>query len=329
MKQVISIRMALSWVALILVFMACKVVEKAKTGADAFNRKQYFISAALYEKEFEANSNQSSKAKLAYGAAVSHQKINETAQAMQWFKEAANLDFGDVAWKEYGLAQIQLGDYEGAIRTFETVLNKKGNSEEFKLLVSTARQGLMMAQEKLNIYNVVPLALNTAASEYAPSIDPKGNLVFTSDRPSVTGEDVYKWTGRKFSDLFSGQADGPETISFSADLNTVANEGTSVLTIAEMLFYLHGVVLPLLLQMHIVSCLSLPSMEANGQSHKRCHFKKKRSTICIPVLQPMILSSFLCQMMLEARAVRIFIIQSGMMINGKPGTTGSKNKLCQ
>ena len=227
MKQVISIRMALSWVALILVFMACKVVEKAKTGADAFNRKQYFISAALYEKEFEANSNQSSKAKLAYGAAMSHQKINETAQAMQWFKEAANLDFGDVAWKEYGLAQIQLGDYEGAIRTFETVLNKKGNSEEFKLLVSTARQGLMMAQEKLNIYNVVPLALNTAASEYAPSIDPKGNLVFTSDRPSVTGEDVYKWTGRKFSDLFSGQADGPETISFSADLNTVANEGTS------------------------------------------------------------------------------------------------------
>jgi outer membrane protein OmpA-like peptidoglycan-associated protein len=227
MKQVISIRMALRWVALILVFMACKVVEKAKTGADAFNRKQYFISAALYEKEFEANSNQSSKAKLAYGAAVSHQKINETAQAMQWFKEAANLDFGDVAWKEYGLAQIQLGDYEGAIRTFETVLNKKGNSEEFKLLVSTARQGLMMAQEKLNIYNVVPLALNTAASEYAPSIDPKGNLVFTSDRPSVTGEDVYKWTGRKFSDLFSGQADGPETISFSADLNTVANEGTS------------------------------------------------------------------------------------------------------
>ena len=158
MKQVISIRMALSWVALILVFMACKVVEKAKTGADAFNRKQYFISAALYEKEFEAN----------------------------------NLDFGDVAWKEYGLAQIQLGDYEGAIRTFETVLNKKGNSEEFKLLVSTARQGLMMAQEKLNIYNVVPLALNTAASEYAPSIDPKGNLVFTSDRPSVTGEDVYQ-----------------------------------------------------------------------------------------------------------------------------------------
>ncbi|MGB3175768.1 MAG: tetratricopeptide repeat protein, partial [Saprospiraceae bacterium] len=227
MKQVISIRMALRWVALILVFMACKVVEKAKTGADAFNRKQYFISAALYEKEFEANSNQSSKAKLAYGAAVSHQKINETAQAMQWFKEAANLDFGDVAWKEYGLAQIQLGDYEGAIRTFETVLNKKGNSEEFKLLVSTARQGQMMAQEKLNIYKVMPLALNTAASEYAPSIDPKGNLVFTSDRPSVTGEDVYKWTGRKFSDLFSGQPDGAETTSFSADLNTVANEGTS------------------------------------------------------------------------------------------------------
>ena len=196
----------------------CTIVQKAKTGDDAFDRKQYFIAASLYEKEFEANTNPTIKAKRAYGAAVAYQKINESSQSAQWFKQAADLDFGDVAWKEYGLALIQLGQYDEAIRSFETILNRKGSSEEFRLLISSAKQAKLLALEQLKIYVVSPLTINTAAAEYAPSIDPKGNLIFTSDRPSGTGEEIYKWTGRKFSDLYSAALDEPNAVLYDSEL---------------------------------------------------------------------------------------------------------------
>ncbi len=214
-------------IAAMTLLLNCTIVQKAKTGDDAFDRKQYFIAASLYEKEFEANTNPTIKAKRAYGAAVAYQKINESSQSAQWFKQAADLDFGDVAWKEYGLALIQLGQYDEAIRSFETILNRKGSSEEFRLLISSAKQAKLLALEQLKIYVVSPLTINTAAAEYAPSIDPKGNLIFTSDRPSGTGEEIYKWTGRKFSDLYSAALDEPNAVLYDSELNTRANEGTA------------------------------------------------------------------------------------------------------
>ncbi|MEP7321103.1 MAG: OmpA family protein [Saprospiraceae bacterium] len=210
---------------LLVLYSGCVTVQKAKSAADAFERKQYFIAASLYEKEFESNSDESYKSKLAYGAAMSFKNINETNQAVRWFSEAARLDFGDIAWRELGLSQIQQGQYDAAIQTFETIMNKKGNSEEFRLLLSTARQAKLQAQENLNIYIVSPLALNTPASEYSPSVDYNGHLVFTSDRPSLTTPDVYKWTGRNYSDLYIGKPENGEVSSFSADINTTGNEG--------------------------------------------------------------------------------------------------------
>ncbi|MEP7266737.1 MAG: hypothetical protein ABI844_03850, partial [Saprospiraceae bacterium] len=186
-------------------FQDCKVVKKAKSGADAFDVKQYFLAANLYEKEFEAVSNPIYKAKLAYGAAVSYQRMNETLLASQWFKQAADLDFGDIAWKEYGNSLIQLGLYDQAIQVYETLLMKKGSSEEIKLLISSARQSSLLAKESLNFYTVAPIDLNTPAGEYSPSITPGGELVFTSDRPNTTNTEIYKWTGRSFSDLYVGQ----------------------------------------------------------------------------------------------------------------------------
>lgn len=205
----------------------CKVVKKAKTGADAFDRKQYFLAANLYEKEFETYGDRSFKAKLAYGAAVSYQKINETTLASNWFKQAMDLDFGDIAWKEYANTLIQLGQYEAAIQVLETFENKKGRNEESRLLISSAKQSASLSNEKLDFYTVRHLELNTSASEYAPSISPKGEIYFTSDRPSATGTETYKWTGAKFSDLFIGSDMGTETNSLDQAINSIGNEGSA------------------------------------------------------------------------------------------------------
>ncbi len=209
-----------------MIFASCSVTEKIKTAADAFDRKQYFIAASLYEKEFEQTTNPAQKAKLAYGAGVSYRCINETSQASNWFRQAANLNFGDQAWKDLGNSLIQQGLYDEAIQIFETAQNKKG-SEDFKTLVSLAKQAKSMASEKLNFYSVKPLGINTAASEYAPALDHLGHLIFTSDRPSANGIEIYKWTGRKFADLYSAHPDESNAELFSNDINSANNEGTA------------------------------------------------------------------------------------------------------
>ena len=61
-------------------------------------------------KNLEANSSNDYKTKLAFGAGMSHKLIDETDQAVKWFKEATQYDFGDLAWRELGLAQIQLAN---------------------------------------------------------------------------------------------------------------------------------------------------------------------------------------------------------------------------
>lgn len=216
----------------------CTTVQKAKTGADAFDRKQYFLAASLYEKEFGANSEKNIRAKLAYGAAMSYQKTNETPRSIQWFREAAELGFGDVAWRQYGLALIQNRQYEEAIAVFDSRLQEKGNSEEFRLLLSSARQAKALYLDKLDIYEVNPLPVNTVASEYAPVISVRGELLFTSDRPAGTGEENYKWTGRKFSDLFSTTENGSEANLLDPMINTTANEGTACFSLdGNILFF--------------------------------------------------------------------------------------------
>jgi len=211
----------------ILLFQWCTTIQKAKTGAEAFDRKQFFLAASLYEKEFEENSDKNTKAKLAYGAAMAYQKTNETSKSIPWFREAAQLGFGDAAWRNYGLALIQNRQYDEAITVFDTRLQEKGNSEEFRLLLSSARQARTLYLEKLDIYTIEPVAFNTEASEYAPVLNPDGTLVFTSDRPTGTGEENYKWTGRKFSDLFVTTASAPDANLMDPVINTIANEGTA------------------------------------------------------------------------------------------------------
>ncbi|HNR06701.1 MAG TPA: OmpA family protein [Saprospiraceae bacterium] len=211
----------------LIIAARCTTVQKAKTGADAFDRKQYFLAASLYEKEFGANAERNIRAKLAYGAAMSYQKTNETARSIPWFREAAELGFGDVAWRQYGLALIQNRAYDEAIAVFESRLQEKGNSEEFRLLLSSARQAKALYLDKLDIYEVYPLPVNTEASEYAPVISVRGELLFTSDRPSGTGEENYKWTGRKFSDLFTATEGSSEATLLDPAINTTANEGTA------------------------------------------------------------------------------------------------------
>ena len=230
--QMFRVGYSLIVISILILISFCTVVQKARTGADAFDRKQFFLAANLYEKEFETYTDKAFRAKVAYGAAVSYMKMNETALAAQWFKQAADLEFGDVAWKEYSNALIQLGQYEDAIQVLETLQNRKGNSEEIRLIISNAKQSASIARENLNFYTVHSLDLNTAAAEYAPSINPQGDLVFTSDRPSVSGTEIYKWTGRSFSDLFIGNPNSLETKSFDQIINSQANEGTATFNAA-------------------------------------------------------------------------------------------------
>ena len=47
-----------------------------------------------------------------------------------------------------------------------------------------------------------PSEFNSANADYAPSMYENGKIVISSDRTNSTGEEVYAWTGRRFTDLY-------------------------------------------------------------------------------------------------------------------------------
>ena len=74
-------------------------------------------------------------------------------------------------------------------------------------------------------------AINSLAFDYAPVFYGKNELVFTSDRSNAAGNDIFGWTGQKFSDLFITTRDEKgnftEPTAFTDVLNSAYNEGAA------------------------------------------------------------------------------------------------------
>ncbi|MEM9931641.1 MAG: flagellar motor protein MotB, partial [Bacteroidota bacterium] len=105
-----------------------------------------------------------------------------------------------------------------------------GSPYEYRKEIRACEVAAEWAEEKIKEYEITPLVINSAASDYAPSLYGDQGLVFTSDRSASTGEDEYNWTGESFSDLFILDLATDQVNSFPGDFNTEANEGTLALS---------------------------------------------------------------------------------------------------
>ena len=218
----------LTILACLFVFLfSCTYTQKIRDGKTAFDRKQYAVASKMLIKEHDKAKSRVEKGKLAFLIGESYRKMNESEKAIPWYKKAYDTR-GDVdALREYAFALKRNEEYEEAIKAFKNLGIEIGSPYEYRREITACTQAIVWnGKAKSKEYLVSIVDFNSGNADYSPVSFQKDQLIFTSDRGTSKGDEAYKWTGNKFSDLYLVNLQSNDVQPFNNDINTSNNEGT-------------------------------------------------------------------------------------------------------
>ena len=220
--------------ALVLFLAGCAYTLKIEDGAMAVDRKQYAVAVPMLKKEFRKAKSRTQKGTVAFLLAQSYDELGQLEEAAEWYRTAYSNGAGVEALERRAAMLKATEQYAEAIETYQEAGLEIGSPFEYRREIQGAESALSWLAQERRAYEAVPAEFNSAAADYAPVLFGEGQLVFTSDRPSATGEDQYNWTGREFSDLFLVDLQTGDVRSFDEGINTDGNEGTATFGPGEL-----------------------------------------------------------------------------------------------
>ncbi|MCH2044734.1 MAG: OmpA family protein [Saprospiraceae bacterium] len=189
--------------ALFFLLLACTYTQKIKDGTTAYERKQFDVAKGMLQKEYQRESDRIEKGKKAYMLAESHRRTNDPASAVDWYNKAINDGYRGDASIKYAQMLQQVQRYDEASRAYQSAGQAEGDRNkyyEYRQACNQAKEWL--AEADSNEYKVDNLKFNNGSTDFLPIIFDENQLLITSDRTESEGNDIYKWTGEKYFDLF-------------------------------------------------------------------------------------------------------------------------------
>lgn len=214
--------------ALLFSFLgSCTYTEKVRDGKTAIEVKQYAVALDLLQKEYEKSKSRVEKGRIAFRIGEAYKNMNQSEQAIRWYKIAYDNQYGWESLREYAYALKQAERYEEAARAFKNLGIEIGSPYEYRREISACEiaQGWKELRPE---YEIEVMGFNSSRAEYAPVLYKNNQLVITSDRASSEGDETYNWTGNAFSDLFLVDLESNTVSDFTGPLNTEDNEGTAI-----------------------------------------------------------------------------------------------------
>lgn len=201
---------------------------KVKDGKTAWEVKQYHVATKYLPKEFEKAKTKSDKAKTAFLLADSYKHLHQPEKALVWYKKAYDNGYGSEALKGYAYELKATGQYPEAIQAFKELGQEIGSPYEYRKEIQSAELAQTWVKDApYTGFTIEPVAFNSPQADYGPTLASNGDVIFTSDRASASGKEVYGWTGRKFSDVFVAPPASETVTPYTGiPVNTEANEGT-------------------------------------------------------------------------------------------------------
>ena len=221
------------FIPLLLILASCKVtLEEANRAYDLY---RFDKAASMYEKLYDQDRDKTEKAAIAFKAAESYRKKNEWRRAEVWYNRAIRRGYSDpkVYYQKARMQNLQ-ENFEDAIETYnkykKKAPGKKAKAEKGIAQVKRYREW----KNDSTRYTVEEVQrLNSRESDFAPSyLGDRNTMVFTSDRPNPENDEDYRWTGRKFTDIYKAKWDRrrkyySEIKPMGGDVNTPFNEGVT------------------------------------------------------------------------------------------------------
>lgn len=205
----------------------------------AYDRKQFAVAIHMLGDEFERTDFPELKARKAYLIAESYNEINNVTDAIDWYKMAFDLGFGDKALERLAYALKKNEQYIEAVRVFQAVQKRVGQDPRIiKEITECTNASQWLAEKDKSPFEVEEIEHNSEYSDYAPQIYEGSQLVFSSDRKSKLNENIYGYTGNWFSDIYIINQFSNSVIPFDDRINSEHNDGTAAFnsTYTEMIF---------------------------------------------------------------------------------------------
>lgn len=206
--------------------MACTFTQKIQSGEEAFRLRQYTVAIDMLSEDYNRADNKGVKAEKAYYIGTCFSRMGKYRDAIRWYSIADEFGHGIEATKQLGLAQKMDENYRGAIQTFRRYEMKGGPILDVSKEISYCENALMWKGDRQS-YDINAVPIEGDGSIYAPTFFENNFIVYTSDQSNSTGEELYNWTGRKYSDLYIINKTGGEPMLFDQNLNTEHNEGAA------------------------------------------------------------------------------------------------------
>ncbi len=219
---------ALTILFILLFVGSCTYMQKINDGSTAYDRKQFSLAIKMLPQEYQSEKSQLNKAKLAYMLAESFDRTLQNDQAIEWYKTAYDNGYGIESLKGYATSLKKAERYEEAKAAFKELGIELGSPYEFRKDISSCDIAMgWKKNENDNAYKIKASPFNSSSAEYGPYIYRDGSVIYTSDKGSTNEEEVYKWTGNRFSDLYASESDNEELNGLLESINTPNNnEGT-------------------------------------------------------------------------------------------------------
>jgi peptidoglycan-associated lipoprotein len=217
---------------------SCTYTQKIKDGTTAFERKQYKEAIPMLQKEYNKLDSRREQGNYAFMMAESYRELGQVEAAIQWYKTAYDYSYGVDALKQQAYMLKQNEQYEEAKQAFKNLGIEIGSPYEYRKEIAACDIAIAWDKDPNLEYSVEGADFNTGQADYSPTLYENNQLVFTSDRGSSTGEDLYNWTGNKYSDLFIVDLNSEIVRPFDGNINSEYNDGTAVFTgnYSEMYF---------------------------------------------------------------------------------------------
>lgn len=212
---------------ILFILHSCVSSNVVKTGKSAYELNQFVLASTLLEDEFSASNNQSEKAELAFTLGKTYKYLLKPDLAQTWFEEADNLGYGYKAKIAVAYGYKTIDNYPKALQAFTELAKLPTLKEEASKEVRAINTILTEKPPVNYYYRTIKISQGSQSSTYSPYLFSDNQLVISMDSDAATGEGIYPWTKRKYSDLFLMSKNGGQAISFSQVLNTEFNEGAA------------------------------------------------------------------------------------------------------
>lgn len=210
-----------------LLLGSCAYTTKVTDGPTAMDRKQYSVAIPLLKSEFKKAKRRTEKGKIAKDLAKAYERLGKDDEVIEWYTLAYSNGGGTDALKGKAAAQKRLELYDDAIESYTELGLEIGSKYEFRTDILGAELAKGWLAEEFKAYEVTQSGFNSAKSDYAPVGYTDNQLLITSDRGGVTGNETYNWTGGNFADLFLVDPGSGAVDLFDSRINSPAHEGAA------------------------------------------------------------------------------------------------------